>query len=106
MPRMMPRRTIALILLSLASVGYGLSSAHAIRAADDASSAKNTDKSRAANKRGRGGRGRRGERAPDRLKTGDPAPDFKLKTVDGKKTVRLSGFRGKKPVALIFGSYT
>jgi hypothetical protein len=37
---------------------------------------------------------------------GKPAPDFQLKTVDGKKEVKLSSFTGKKPVALIFGSYT
>ena len=37
---------------------------------------------------------------------GKPAPDFQLKTVDGKKEVKLSSFAGKKPVALIFGSYT
>lgn len=37
---------------------------------------------------------------------GDPAPDFALQTLDGKQTVRLSEFRGKKPVVLIFGSYT
>ena len=37
---------------------------------------------------------------------GKLAPDFKLKTVDGKREVTLSSFAGKKPVALIFGSYT
>lgn len=57
-------------------------------------------------------------------KVGEPAPDFELapikfydfKTDDADVTkenagvlyepVRLSSFRGKKPVALIFGSYT
>jgi len=39
-------------------------------------------------------------------KVGSKAPDFKLKTADGKKTVKLSGFRGKKPVVLVFGSFT
>ncbi len=39
-------------------------------------------------------------------KAGDAAPDFELKDLDSKNTVRLSDFRGKKPVALIFGSYT
>ena len=34
------------------------------------------------------------------------APDFELKTVDGKQSVRLSSFQDKKPVALVFGSYT
>ena len=37
---------------------------------------------------------------------GDPAPDFELSDVNGKNTVALSQFRKKKPVALIFGSYT
>lgn len=35
-----------------------------------------------------------------------PAPDFTLKSPDGKTTITLSEFRGKKPVALIFGSFT
>jgi hypothetical protein len=34
------------------------------------------------------------------------APDFKLKTLDVSGEVQLSAFRGKCPVALIFGSYT
>lgn len=37
---------------------------------------------------------------------GQDAPDFALKALHGGKTVRLSSFRGKKPVVLIFGSYT
>jgi len=45
-------------------------------------------------------------RVPDKLKEGDMAPDFALKSVDGKKTVKLSSFRNKRPVVLIFGSYT
>ena len=45
----------------------------------------------------------RGARAPA---VGELAPDFKLKLKDGKTTVTLSAQRGKKPVALIFGSYT
>ena len=39
-------------------------------------------------------------------KAGDIAPDFELKDVNGEKQVRLSDFRGRKPVALIFGSFT
>src|SRR5205807_3446311 len=34
------------------------------------------------------------------------APDFTLSTEDGKKSVTLSDFRAKKPVVLIFGSFT
>jgi hypothetical protein len=40
------------------------------------------------------------------LKVGDAAPDFNLKTADGSRSVRLSSFRGQKPVVLIFGSHT
>ena len=40
------------------------------------------------------------------LKQGDIAPDFTLKLLHSEKTVRLSSFRGGKPVALVFGSYT
>lgn len=39
-------------------------------------------------------------------RAGDPAPDFELSDVNGENPVRLSEFRGQKPVALIFGSYT
>jgi hypothetical protein len=39
-------------------------------------------------------------------KVGDLAPDFELQDPSGTKLVRLSDFRGKRPVALIFGSYT
>jgi hypothetical protein len=45
----------------------------------------------------------RAARAP---KVGQTAPDFDLKTADGKQTIRLSSFRGRKPVVLIFGSHT
>jgi hypothetical protein len=40
------------------------------------------------------------------LQVGDAAPDFALKTTDGAADVRLSAFRGQKPVVLVFGSYT
>jgi hypothetical protein len=39
-------------------------------------------------------------------RVGELAPDFTLPTVDHKSDVRLSAFRGKQPVVLIFGSYT
>ena len=39
-------------------------------------------------------------------KAGDEAPDFELCDSNGENPVRLSNFRGKKPVALIFGSFT
>ena len=37
---------------------------------------------------------------------GDKAPDFELCDTNGENQVRLSQFRGDKPVALIFGSFT
>src|SRR5262245_53466597 len=40
-----------------------------------------------------------------RLTVGDAAPDFELSGRD-RVPVRLSSFRGKQPVVLIFGSYT
>jgi hypothetical protein len=43
---------------------------------------------------------------PRAAKVGEDAPDFTLPTRDGGPEVSLASFRGKKPVALIFGSYT
>jgi len=40
------------------------------------------------------------------LNVGDEAPDFDLETYDRKSRVRLSSFRGDRPVVLVFGSYT
>ena len=40
------------------------------------------------------------------LKVGDLAPDFELPRHDGGGLVRLSDYRDKRPVVLIFGSYT
>lgn len=37
---------------------------------------------------------------------GDEAPDFELQSPDGKNTIKLSSFQGKKPVVLIFGCFT
>jgi hypothetical protein len=48
----------------------------------------------------------RGERHADRLKVGDPAPDFTLADPAGKQQTRLSSFQGNKPVVLIFGSFS
>ena len=46
------------------------------------------------------------ERYSDKLKVGDAAPDFTLADPKGKKETKLSSFQDKKPVVLIFGSYT
>lgn len=39
-------------------------------------------------------------------RVGEQPPDFFLKLKGTSERVRLSGFRGQRPVALIFGSYT
>jgi hypothetical protein len=39
-------------------------------------------------------------------RAGDLAPDFTLHDIEGKESMTLSDFRGVKPVALIFGSFT
>ena len=39
-------------------------------------------------------------------KAGDLAPDFTLSDITGTESITLSDFRSKKPVALIFGSFT
>ena len=55
--------------------------------------------------RPRGDRDRADSEGPPQA--GDTAPDFTLPFADDtKKTVSLSSFAGKRPVALIFGSYT
>ena len=54
-----------------------------------------------------GGKGIPGDfRRVDTVHEGGVAPDFKLKTLDGKRTMRLHAHRGQQPVVLIFGSYT
>jgi peroxiredoxin len=39
-------------------------------------------------------------------KAGDEAPDFTLNDSSGHLEVTLSQFRDKRPVALVFGSFT
>ena len=39
-------------------------------------------------------------------KVGSDAPNFKLKSLDGKSETELATFQGKRPVVLYFGSYT
>jgi hypothetical protein len=41
-----------------------------------------------------------------RLKPGDEAPNFKLKRLNADEELELASFRGKRPVVLVFGSYT
>jgi hypothetical protein len=48
----------------------------------------------------------KGERKQDTLRQGDDAPDFTLPRLKEKGEVKLSSYRGKKPVVLVFGSYT
>ncbi len=45
-------------------------------------------------------------RREGKLKPGDAAPEIDLKSPDGKTSFKLSSFKGKKPVVLVFGSYT
>jgi thiol-disulfide isomerase/thioredoxin len=45
-------------------------------------------------------------RHPETVRKGDPAPDFTLRSPDGKSSLHLADLRGVKPVVLIFGSYT
>jgi hypothetical protein len=40
------------------------------------------------------------------LAPGDQAPDFLLPLTDHSGDIRLSAFRGRQPVVLVFGSYT
>lgn len=44
-------------------------------------------------------------RDKDNIRKNMMAPDFCLQSLDEDKTVRLSDFRGHKPVVLIFGNY-
>lgn len=54
-----------------------------------------------------GQQGRQRRERPRAPEAGKRAPDFTLPVkADPKKTETLSSYRGKKPVALIFGSYT
>jgi hypothetical protein len=46
------------------------------------------------------------EHDPMSPKVGDLAPDFELQDPEGVTRIRLSDFRGRRPVALVFGSYT
>ena len=43
---------------------------------------------------------------PNAPEEGDLARDFELRDPDGQNPVRLSDFEEKKPVALVFGSFT
>lgn len=40
---------------------------------------------------------------PKAPKTGDLAPDFELLDTNGENRLHLPDFRGRKPVALVFG---
>ena len=40
------------------------------------------------------------------VRVGDTAPDFTLPTADKASTMHVASFRGRMPVALVFGSYT
>lgn len=67
-------------ILALA-VLFSISTAHAQQSPKDGATLKPTDL--------------------ERVRIGEPAPDFTLENVDGKR-VTLSDFRGKKNVVLVF----
>ena len=46
------------------------------------------------------------ERRHNHPVVGELSPDFELKRFDGIGSVRLSSYRGHKPVVLVFGSLT
>lgn len=46
------------------------------------------------------------ENNPNAPKVGEMAPDFELSDYIGTGTMRLSDYRGDKPVVLLFGSFT
>ena len=46
-----------------------------------------------------------GRPASGAVREGEPVPDFVLSTVDGKKTVHLSDFRGKKVILFAWASW-
>lgn len=48
----------------------------------------------------------KGERIAEKLKVGDTAPEFTLPLLGGKGAISLATLRHKKPVVLIFASYT
>lgn len=49
----------------------------------------------------------KGERPQEgKLQPGDEAPNFRLKRLNADEEVELASFRGKRPVVLVFGSYT
>ena len=43
---------------------------------------------------------------PEDVFVGQKAPEFSLRTEDGDREYRLSQYRGRKPVVLIFGTFT
>ena len=46
------------------------------------------------------------QRRPGELQVGDKAPDVELVALDGRSRFRLSERLGKRPLVLIFGSYS
>ena len=55
---------------------------------------------------GRSGGNNRESRRDDAPSVGTEAPQIALKRLGSEETVELASFRGKKPVVLVFGSYT
>ncbi len=57
------------------------------------------------NVQSREGRGRRAEGAQS-LQVAEMAPQFALKSLDGKSETDVASYRGQRPIILFFGSYT
>lgn len=55
---------------------------------------------------GGAGRDAQSRNRPPGPKISEPAPMFKLASLDGKRTVDLASYGGDKPILLFFGSYT
>lgn len=60
------------------------------------------------NRREKSRRGKQGRNRnqPAGLKVGEVAPNFRLRSLDGKSETELAALRAEKPVILFFGSYT
>jgi hypothetical protein len=100
-------KTIAIALACWAVNDTGL--AQDTKPQSDRSSKQQTeqrDSARQSRQRGQTDR-RRGDRSSKAsLAVGDAAPNFDLKSFDGKTSTQLDSFKGKKPIVLFFGSYT
>ena len=90
---------VALVLLALMSFDAELFSQQRGRPGDNVRRQSGQQRGQS-----RQSRGRMAE--SNGLKVGEMAPQFKLKSLDGKSETDLAVIRANKPVVLMFGSYT